>query len=43
MPKPRDPKLSTRNHYLPQFYLQGWTGEDGLVCVFDRETKAFRS
>ena len=35
-------KLAKRHHYLPQFYLQGFTGADGLLCLFDRETKTFR-
>jgi Protein of unknown function (DUF4238) len=35
-------KPSRRHHYLPQFYLQNFTGQDGLVCLFDRETKTFR-
>jgi hypothetical protein len=35
-------KNSKRHHYLPQFYLKRFTGADGLLCVFDRETKEFR-
>jgi hypothetical protein len=35
-------KPSRRHHYLPQFYLQNYTGQDGLLCLFDRETKTFR-
>ena len=35
-------KLSERSHYLPQFYQKGFAGEDGTVCVFDRETNEFR-
>jgi hypothetical protein len=35
-------KLSERSHYLPQFYQRGFAGEDGTVCVFDRETNEFR-
>jgi hypothetical protein len=35
-------KPSKRHHYLPQFYLQNFTGQDGLLCLFDRETKTFR-
>jgi hypothetical protein len=31
-----------RHHYLPQSYLDGFTGEDGLLCLFDRQTKTFR-
>jgi len=33
---------SKRHHYLPHFYLQRFTGADGLLCLFDRETKTFR-
>jgi hypothetical protein len=35
-------KYAKRNHHLPKFYLQNFTGEDGLLCLFDRETKTFR-
>jgi len=35
-------KRSKRHHYLPQFYLHGFTAGDGLLCLFDRETKEFR-
>lgn len=35
-------KPSKRHHYLPQFYLQRFTGEDGMLCLFDRESKEFR-
>ena len=35
-------RRSRRHHYLPQFYLQRFTSEDGLLCLFDRETKTFR-
>ncbi len=35
-------KLSKRHHYLPQFYLRGFTADDGLLTLFDRETKEFR-
>ena len=35
-------KSSKRHHYLPQFYLKNFTCEDGLLCLFDRETKTFR-
>jgi len=33
---------SRRHHYLPQFYLRRFTDEEGLVSLFDRETKEFR-
>jgi hypothetical protein len=35
-------KRSKRHHYLPQFYLQGFAGKDGLLSLYDRETKTFR-
>lgn len=35
-------KPSKRHHYLPQFYLRRFTGEDGFLSLFDRETKTFR-
>jgi Protein of unknown function (DUF4238) len=35
-------KRSKRHHYLPQFYLKGFTGEGGLLCIFDRKTNTFR-
>jgi hypothetical protein len=35
-------KLAKRQHYLPQFYLRSFADRDGLLCVFDRETKTFR-
>src|SRR5471030_2191317 len=35
-------KPSKRHHYLPQSYQNGFAGEDGLVSLFDRETKTFR-
>ena len=34
--------LSERSHYLPQFYQRGFSGKDGSVWVFDRETNEFR-
>lgn len=34
-------KLSKRHHYLPQFYLNLFTADDGLLTLFDRETKEF--
>jgi len=37
-----DGKSSRRHHYLPQFYQKRFAGDDGLVCIFDRETKEFR-
>lgn len=30
-----------RHHFLPEFYLNGFTRE-GLLCVFDRETGEYR-
>jgi len=35
-------KLVKRQHYLSQFYLKGFAGEDGLLSIFDRETGTFR-
>ena len=35
-------KPSKRHHYLPQFYLKRFTDEEGLLCLFDRESKEFR-
>lgn len=29
--------LSKRHHYLPQFYIKGFVGNDGKVSVFDKE------
>jgi hypothetical protein len=39
-----DPKLLPKNpakkhHYLPVFYLNGFTDEDGLFCVYDKLEK----
>lgn len=31
-----------RHHFLPQFYLKGFTGDDGLLWVYDRERDEFR-
>jgi hypothetical protein len=31
-----------RHHYLPQSYQQRFTQADGLLCLFDRETRTFR-
>lgn len=30
---------STRHHYIPQFYLRRWAGEDDKVCEFSRPYK----
>jgi len=27
---------SLDHHYIPQFYLRPWAGDDGLICVFSR-------
>ncbi|MGD1017372.1 MAG: DUF4238 domain-containing protein [Roseiarcus sp.] len=29
-----------RNHYIPEFYLRRWAGQDGRVCQFARPSKA---
>jgi len=41
--KERPPALTgaKRQHYLPQFYLEGFT-RDGFVAVFDREKNSVR-
>lgn len=31
-----------RHHYLPQFYLEGFTDTEGLLWVYDREQKKLR-
>lgn len=38
------PKLvgAKRQHYLPRFYLAGFTGADGCVAVYDREADQVR-
>ena len=30
---------STRHHYIPQFYLRRWAGDDDKVCEFSRPHK----
>ena len=35
-------KRSQRHHYLPQFYLKGFTNAQGLLHVFDRLNEEFR-
>lgn len=34
-------KISWRHHYLPVFYLKGFTKESGLIKIFDVEKKEF--
>lgn len=29
--------LSKRHHYLPQFYIKGFVGNDGKVAVYNKE------
>lgn len=49
-PPPADPQAvpapmlqgPKRQHYLPQFYLEGFTAEDGCLAVFDRSTSGIR-
>jgi hypothetical protein len=37
-------KLSKKHHYLPRYYLQGFTGNDGKFFVYDKHTgKIFSS
>ncbi len=38
----RTESRAKRHHYLPQSYLEAFTGQDGLLSVFDREAKSFR-
>ena len=28
---------SKRHHYIPQFYIKGFTGDDGLIAVYNKE------
>ncbi len=37
--KPQKP--STKHHYLPKFYLNGFTNEKGLFCVYDKVEQKF--
>ena len=34
--------MKKRQHYLPKFYLAGFTNESGKFWIFDRENKEFR-
>lgn len=36
---PKNP--AKRHHYLPAFYLNGFTDEEGLFCVYDKLEKEF--
>ena len=36
-----DPQ-SKRHHYVPEFYLRGFTNEDGYFYVFDKQTEKIR-
>ncbi len=31
-----------RQHFLPKFYLEGFANRDGMIAVFDRESKEIR-
>lgn len=31
--------ISKRHHYIPEFYIKGFTGEDGLLAVYNKEKK----
>lgn len=33
---------SKKHHYLPQFYLRGFTNEDGTFTIYDKQLKIFR-
>ena len=35
--------ISRKHHYLPEFYLRGFTGEDEKFAVFDLETKNLKT
>lgn len=35
--------ISRKHHYLPEFYLKGFTGEDGKLAVFDIENKRLKT
>lgn len=32
---------SRRHHYLPVFYIRGWTAPNGHLCVYDKEKDEF--
>lgn len=34
--------ISKRHHYIPQFYLRGFTNEDGDYYIFDKTTETIR-
>jgi len=36
---PKNP--AKKHHYLPVFYLNGFTDEEGLFCVYDKLKKKF--
>jgi hypothetical protein len=36
------PPLSKKHHYIPQFYLRGFTDEDGYFTVYDKQLNVFR-
>ena len=42
--RPAKPLLNgpKRQHFLPRFYLEGFTKDDGMVAVFDRELNQIR-
>lgn len=31
-------EISKRHHYIPQFFIKGFVGEDGLLSVFNKKT-----
>ncbi|GAA4461587.1 hypothetical protein GCM10023189_37220 [Nibrella saemangeumensis] len=35
--------ISRKHHYLPEFYLKGFTGEDGKLAVFDIENNRLKT
>jgi hypothetical protein len=34
--------LSKKHHYIPQFYLRGFTGDDGYFTIYDKQLNTFR-
>ncbi|MBY0482086.1 MAG: DUF4238 domain-containing protein [Chitinophagaceae bacterium] len=34
---------SSRHHYIPQHYIKGFTGEDGLLSVYDKKTDTIKT
>ncbi len=30
--------ITKRHHYIPEFFIEGFVGEDGKLAVFNKET-----